>query len=166
MALLYFMFSFEVTLFRARHWFWSKLLVKLPESKIAMTVPLPSYSGYLLRKEVAPVSARGCKAQTGNFSRLSDPCDIFLWWSFSTIVLDVLVAINEISLRWNVINFCLLLGDKNWIEKCSTTCLLRENIMFVQKYFWNFVNFRTWICVIINLLQILTNFMLTLFKCL
>ncbi len=37
----------------------------LPESRIAMTVPLPSYSGYLVKKALAPVSFLGCRAHTG-----------------------------------------------------------------------------------------------------
>merc|ERR1719153_248080 len=39
-----------------------------PESKMAIIVPLPSYSGFLDRKEVAPVSFLGCRAQLGNES--------------------------------------------------------------------------------------------------
>lgn len=36
-----------------------------PESKIAMTTPLPSYSGYLSRNWLTPVSFLGNSAQTG-----------------------------------------------------------------------------------------------------
>ena len=48
-----------------------------PESKMAMTVPRPSYSGYLAKNDVAPVSIRGCNAQTGKSSILSAGFVIF-----------------------------------------------------------------------------------------
>lgn len=42
-----------------------------PESKIAMTTPRPSYSGYLVRNCVTPVSFLGSRPQTGKLQSMT-----------------------------------------------------------------------------------------------
>ena len=49
-----------------------------PESKIASTVPRPSYCGYLLRKEIAAVSRLGSRSWRGN--ALSQNTAILVTW--------------------------------------------------------------------------------------
>jgi hypothetical protein len=59
---------------------WSPTLEqKKPESKMAMMIPRPSKEGFLERKEMAPVSLLGCRAQQGNLSILLSATKINLF---------------------------------------------------------------------------------------
>ena len=98
-----------------------------PESKMAMTVPRPSYSGYLAKNDVAPVSIRGCNAQTGKSSILSAGFDIFPLsiWRVFWVSFVVSCHKSKQNLKSQVINTELsFFSDQNpskFLFKSATT---------------------------------------------